>query len=378
MRIGLDVYPLSRQNLTGLGVYLNNLLRELSDLDKENEYLLYSYRDFELPFKNPLWKKRIIGGPKVISSISTLWLAWGAKKMLAEDKIDVFLGTQNFIPLGLPPSIKKVLVIHDLAIYACPQNVPASLYLPHRLIFPRSLFDAQRIVAISKSSRADLKKFFPEVDERRVSTVYYGGPDPGFNPCPKKEARDYILERFGVPDKFILSVTSLEWRKNVVGLLRAFDLFRKKFGLPYKLLIAGAERRAKASEIERLYNELNLKDSVYFLGHLNTKELNYLYNAGEGLVFPSFYEGFGLPPLEAMACATPVLASDIPVFRELFLDSVLFANPHEPTDIADNIYRLLTEEPLRTGLIQKGRERIPAFSWKETSSQMLDIFNSLR
>ncbi|MFH0738732.1 MAG: glycosyltransferase family 1 protein [Candidatus Omnitrophota bacterium] len=378
MRIGLDAYPLSRQNLTGLGVYLNNLLRELSTLDKKNEYWLYTYRDFNLSLENPLWKKRMIGAPKAINSISTLWLALGAKKMLASDKIDIFLGTQNFIPLGLPSSIKKVLVLHDLSIYVCPQNVPLSLYIPHKLIFPKSLFGAERIVAISESSRADLKKFFPTLDEKRISTVYYGGPDPRFNPCPKKEAQDYILERFGVSDRFILSVTSLEWRKNVTGLLRAFDLFRKKFGLPHKLLIAGAERRAKAREIERLYKKLGLGDCVYFLGHLDTKELNYLYNASEALVFPSFYEGFGLPPLEAMACATPVLASDIPVFKELFLDAVLFSDPYEPIDIAKNIYRLLTEENLRIELIQKGTERIKAFSWKNTARQMLDIFNSLK
>ena len=378
MRIGIDAYPLARDKLTGLGAYLNNLLRELGILDKENEYWLYACRDFELPCKNPSFKKRIITAPKGINSISTLWLAFGAKKTLPEDKIDIFLGTQNFIPLGLPPRIKKLLVIHDLTIYAYPQNVPAMLYLPHRLLFPRSLFAAEHIAVISESSRRDLKRFFPELDEGKISTVYYGGPDPGFSPCPKDEARGYISERFGISDKFILSVASLEWRKNLSGLFLAFDILKNKFGLKHKLLIAGSERRAGASEIERLYDKLGLKDSVYFLGHLDIKGLNYLYNTAEALVFPSFYEGFGLPPLEAMACATAVVASDIPVFRELFRDAALFANPYYPHDIAEKIMGLLGDDSLRQGLINKGRERVLAFSWKDTAREMLKLFEGLK
>jgi hypothetical protein len=111
MRIGIDAYPLSRDKMTGLGSYLTNLLRELEVLDKDNEYMLYACRDFKLPFKNERWKIRIIDGPKLISRISTLWLAWRANRMLSKDEVDIFVGTQNFIPPAITPSVKKVLEI---------------------------------------------------------------------------------------------------------------------------------------------------------------------------------------------------------------------------------------------------------------------------
>ena len=185
------------------------------------------------------------------------------------------------------------------------------------------------------------------------------------------------MQRFNISGRFILTVTSLEWRKNVTGLLTAFDLCRQKYKIPHKLLIAGGERRAKAKDIDRLYKKLGLEGSVYFLGHLSIKELNYLYNTAEALVFPSFYEGFGLPPLEAMACATPVVASDIPVFKEILLDAALFADPYDPMDIAEKIYQATANETLRNNLVKKGLQRVKEFSWARTAQQMLDIFNAL-
>jgi glycosyltransferase involved in cell wall biosynthesis len=378
MRIGIDAYPLSRDKLTGLGSYMTNLLQQLQALDKDNEYFLYAPREISLPFENERWQICQIKGPRPIREISTLWLLGGAKKMLAKDRIDIFVGTQNFIPPVLPAPIKKVLVIHDLCLFVCPQNVPLSLYIPHKMIFNKSLLAADRIVAISESTRSDIKKYFPQIKEDTLKTVYYGGPDPAFSPSDKKEAIRYLSQKFNISDRFILTVTSLEWRKNVTGLLAAFDLCRKKYGIPHKLLIAGGERRAKAKDIDRLYKKLGLENSVHFLGHLSIKELNYLYNTAEALVFPSFYEGFGLPPLEAMACATPVVASDIAVLREILLDAALFADPYDPIDIAEKIYRLLTEEKLRIELIRRGKERLKSFSWENTARQMIKIFDSLK
>ncbi len=374
MRIGIDAYPLSRDKFTGLGSYLHNLLGEMARLDEDNEYFLYAPREFNLPFNNGRWKIRLIKGPRPIREISTLWLLWGAKRMLTQDDIDIFWGTQNFIPANLSASIKKVLVLHDLCLFVCPQNVPLSLYIPHKMMFSKSLLAADRIVAISKSTKADVKKFFPQIKEGTLSTVYYGGPDKTFSPQDKKEAAGYISQRFNIRDSFILTVTSLEWRKNVTGLLKAFDLCRRKFGLTHKLLIAGGEKRARAQEIYRLYDKLSLGDSVRFLGHLDTKELKFLYNAADLLVFPSFYEGFGLPPLEAMACGLPAVVSDIPVFREILRDAALFANPYEPLELAKGIHEAVTDKKLRNNLVEKGLRQAKMFSWTDTARQMLEIF----
>ena len=376
MKIALDAYPLSRDKLTGLGVYMQSLTKELQALDRENEYLLYTFKDIKLPFENQRWKVRLTNA-NPLNRMSTLWLTFGAKDMAERDKVDIFVGTQSFIPPNLTGAVKKVLVLHDLCIFSCPRNVPLYLYVPQRLLFPKSISAADRIIAISEATRADIKKFFPKVDEKIIKTVYYGGPDPVFSPCAKDGAKKFVLQRFNISDRFILTVASLEWRKNLTGLLHAFELCRKKYNIRHKLLIAGGERRKGAQEIERLYKKLGLEGSAYFLGHVDKDELKSLYNAADLMAFPSFYEGFGLPPLEAMSCGTPTLVSDIPVFREVMRDASLFADPCKPEELAEKIYEALSDNTLRDRLVQKGFERVKDFSWAGAARQMLEVFRSL-
>jgi len=377
MRIGIDAYPLTRKNFTGLGTYLLNLIKELQIIDKENEYFLYGCKDFTLPFKNERWHTRLIEGPKILSQISTLWLAWGCRNTLLRDKIDIFIGTQNLIPPFLPASIKEILVMHDLCLYICPQNLGLSLYLAHRAIFPKSLLSADRIIAITDSTRADIKRFFPRIENEKIDTVYYGGPAGEFRPMDRLLAGERVAAKFRHSPSFILAVASLEWRKNITGILKAFHLCRHKHKVDTKLLIVGGERRSKVSEIYRIYNDLSLQDSVFFLGHADTDDLVSLYSAAEALIFPSFYEGFGLPPLEAMACGTPVVASDIPVFREILQDAALLVDPNDPEKISDAIYQVLTNKSMSEELRSKGLERAKFFSWKKTAQETLNVINKL-
>jgi hypothetical protein len=378
MKIGIDAYPLTREKFTGLGTYLLNLVKELEIIDTQNEYFLYGAKFFSLPFKNDRWHIRLITGPKMISRVSTLWLAWGCRKMLAQDEINVFIGTQNLIPIFLPRSIKKILVMHDLCLYICPKNLALSLYLTHKMIFARSLFSADQIIAITDSTRADIKRFFPGVENVKIDTVYYGGPAGAFKPMDKRLAQEYVAKKFNHNGKYILTVASLEWRKNVTGLLRAFGLFREKYKLDLKLLIVGGERRSGAGEIFRTYKKLSLGESVCFLGHADTNDLVHLYNAAEALIFPSFYEGFGLPPLEAMACGIPVVASDIPVFREVLQDAAMLVDANNPQKLKQAIYGVLTNGPLAQELKARGLERVKYFSWKKTAQQTLGIINKLK
>lgn len=378
MNIGIDAYPLTREKFTGLGTYLLNLLKELESIDTQNEYFLYGCKDFSLPFRNERWHTRIISGPKIISSISTLWLAWGCRKMLARDKIGVFIGTQNLVPVFLSPTIKKILVMHDLCLYICPQNLPLSLYLAHKMIFPRSVFSADRIIAITDSTRSDIKKFFPKVENSKIDTVYYGGPAEEFKPIDKRLAREHVAGKFSQSGKYILTVASLEWRKNVTGLLKAFHLYRQKYKIDSKLLIIGGERRSKVGDIYRIHRELSLEDSVFFLGHADTNDLVHLYNAAEALIFPSFYEGFGLPPLEAMACGTAVVASDIPVFREILQDAALLVDANNPEKISEGIYEVLSNKSLAQNLKTKGLERVKFFSWRKTAEETLAVINKVK
>ena len=376
MRIGIDAYPLTRERLTGLGTYLLNLIKHLEAIDVENEYFLYGCRDFQLPFKNNRWHVRLVKGPRLVRKISTFWLLFGASSMLQRDKIDVFLGTQNLIPIFLPASIKKILVINDLSVLVCPQTMPFIQYIAHRCIFKRSLFSADRIIAISHSTKDDIIKYFPHLKEEKITAVYDACSPEVFLPHKKEEINSYIKKRFSSLDKYILAVSSLEWRKNTLGLLRSYYLCWMNFNIKHKLLIAGCEKRAKTTAIERLVKELSLEDSVHFLGYVDLEELIYLYNGADVFVFPSFYEGFGLPPLEAMSCGTPVIASDIRVLREVLGDAALLVDPYNHEEMARGIDRVLTDQVLAENLRKKGLDRVKLFSWDKTAKVTRQILTN--
>jgi len=377
MRIGIDTFALTRNTMTGLGVYLSNLIKHLEPIDKDNEYFLYSGGNFTLPFTNNRWHIRPVKGMGAIKKLSTPWLVWGAREALLEDKIDVFLGTQNLVPIFSPQRTKKVLVINDLYLFVCPQTLPFMAYLVHKMIFKRSLLSAERIIAISNSTKNDIKKYFPDIEESKISLIYDGSPEGIFQQYDKRESEERVLEKLHIQNKYILAVASLEWRKNITGLLEAFHILKNRLNIEHKLLIVAGESRSYTNEIYRRHKKLGLANYAYFLKSIDREDLVYLYNGAAAFVFPSFYEGFGLPPLEAMACGTPVVASDIPVFKEVLNDAALLADPYNPEDIAQKIYTVISNEELRNNLIRKGFERIKIFSWERTASQTLNVFREI-
>lgn len=377
MRIGIDVYPLARRNITGIGIYLYNLILHLERLDKENEYFLYAPRDFKIPFKNNRWHVRLLNIPSFIANIDTWWVLVGSSILPRRDNIDIFLSTYNFAPLLLPRSIKKVLIMHDLALYVCPQTNPIALNIIFKSIFKKSLFSADEVITISNITKDAIIKYFPDFKKNKINVVYYGGAGEKLKQYDKDEARKYIFHKFNIKDKYILTVTSLEWRKNVTGLLEAFWICKRRFKIPHKLLIVIGELRTKVRQVYRIHKKLSLDEEALFLGHTDIEGLGYLYSAADAFVFPSFYEGFGLPPLEAITCGIPVIASDIPIFREILDGAALYVNPANPEDIARGIYRILTEESLREELKKKGLARAASFSWQKTVEETLKIIKKI-
>ncbi|MCX6723468.1 MAG: glycosyltransferase family 1 protein, partial [Candidatus Staskawiczbacteria bacterium] len=240
---------------------------------------------------------------------------------------------------------------------------------------PYSIKKADHIITVSNFLKTDLLKKF-NLPENKISTVYCGIND-SFYEYPKNASdMQSIKIKYALPENYILYVGLFNIRKNLVNLIKAFSLLKQKEKSPIKLVLVG-KFDGKCEDIHKLIKELDIKTEVIFLDYMNNHELPYVYSLSTLFVFPSFYEGFGLPPLEAMASRVPVIASDIPVFQETLKDAALLVNPHDPFEIFLAMNKILNEKKLRLELIEKGTARAKNFSWQEAASKTIEIYNKL-
>ncbi len=374
MRIGINAFPLTRQ-FSGTSVYLFNLLKHLEINDKKNEYFLYSPAGIRLPFEEgPRW--HILTIKDILIKSSTFWLLTKAKKQLLKDGIDLFWGTENILPLDLPGGIKKVITVFDLVWLHHPQllNIDNFFILP--LLAGRSIKKSDFILTISNQVEQDIIREFA-ISPEKISVTYLG-ISREFKPLDKAESAEFIAKKYQVSSKYILFLSNIEPKKNITNLLKAFRILKNEYNCGCQLLLAGT-KRWNAFNIFRNYKSLKLSsEEAKFLGYVDFQDLPKLYSGADMFILPSLYEGFGLPALEAMAYGTPVVVSDIPVFREILGEAALFADPHSPKDIAGTMRRVLADPALAQGLRQKGLERVELFSWEKAAKELLRVFEECK
>lgn len=263
----------------------------------------------------------------------------------------LLLNLTNSAPVWYRP---KVVVIHDIAWLRFPHAFSKKFFLWYRFLIPRVIRTSLKVITVSKFSKQELQEVF-ELPEEKIHVVYEGVSSK-FKPLEIKK------------DDFILWVGSLQPCKNLENLLRAFQILRKK-GIKTKLYLVGATN-------PKVFGKFDVKESfegVEFLGYKNDDELLSLYNRAQLFVFPSLYESFGLPALEAMACGCPVVASAMASLPEICEDSAYYVNPEEPEDIAEGMLKVLSDDQLRQSLVKKGLERVKLFSWHNTAKEILKI-----
>lgn len=237
----------------------------------------------------------------------------------------------------------------------------------HRFVLPAILKRAASIITISESSKRDIVRIY-NVPEEKV-TVTCLAADERYRPKPPGTAGEAVMQ---IPRPYILNVGTLEPRKNLDGLLRAFAIARKR-GLPHTLVIAGARGWGK-SRLAGLIRELALDDAVLFTGFVEDRDLPHLYAGAEFFVYPSLYEGFGLPPLEAMACGVPVITSNGSSLPEVTGDAALLVDPRSDGELAGAMVRMAGDAGLRQMLQAKGVERAALFSWERTAEETLAVY----
>jgi glycosyltransferase involved in cell wall biosynthesis len=265
-----------------------------------------------------------------------------------------------------------VTTVHDLSFHAHPEWHPKDRIDFFGAYFQKRILRSDVITVDSEFTRGEALRLL-DCDARRVRVVHLGCDHAMFRPA-ESEAVAYFRHRRQLPEKFVLFVGSIEPRKNIARLLEAYGALPADLRAEYPLVLAGF---AGWHNEEVMRSIARMKADVRFLGYLDVADLSLAYSAATVFAYPSLYEGFGLPPLEAMACGAPVLASDIPPLHEVCADAAHYADPLTTEALAAELRNLLQNKALREGLSAKGLARAKSFSWEKTARELLSIFQEV-
>jgi glycosyltransferase involved in cell wall biosynthesis len=291
----------------------------------------------------------------------TLWLEWRVTAYLKRKKPDLYLSTDGFMPLRT--HTPSVVVIHDLNFEHRPGDLPWLVRKYYRYFFPRFARKAARIVTVSEYSRRDIINQY-EVEEEKVDLAY-NGVNERYHPISQKRVEEVRAEYTGGAPYFIF-VGSLHPRKNITNLLKAFQLFKDEYRGNYKMVLVG-EKFFLTNSMEEQLEKMHNKQDVIFTGRLTPDQLNDVLGAAYAMTFVPFFEGFGIPIVEAMRCGIPVIASKVTSLPEIAGDAAIFVSPESPGSIRDGMIRIVKEKGLRQDLIDRGKERSEIFNWDQTA-----------
>lgn len=375
MRIGID-FTSAVQQQAGIGRYTRELVRALANLDDTNQYLLFqASRGAKEPAGSWPENFRVRSIPVTDRWLTIFWqrLRLPVPVELCTGPVDIF-HSPDFV---LPPvwRARSVLTIHDLSFLTTPETSDPNLreYLTRAV--PRAVARADHILADSMSTRNDLATYL-NTDPERI-TVVYPGVDPRFRPLRDRTIAD-VCARYDLQQPFILSVGTLQPRKNYAVLIEACTRL-DDLGLEtpdLRLVIAGGKGWLY-EEIFETVERLGVGDRVRFLGFVADEDLPALYNAAEVFAMPSLYEGFGLPVLEALACGTPVVTSNVSSLPEVAGDAALLVSPHDVAGLSQALYQALTDQELRTTLRERGLIQARQFTWQRAAETVLGIYHQL-
>ncbi|MGB9621714.1 MAG: glycosyltransferase family 4 protein [Brevinematia bacterium] len=342
MKIGIDLQILSREEKTGMGRYIEELLPRLKE-----------FKEFEwISFK-----------PKPIKGYRTIWTHTVLPFSAIIKNINLLFCPANLIPIYVPKKIKILVTVHDIRPKIFPEAYSDKVRRYYEFEYSFLFKRADRIITVSQYSKSEIEKFFPEA-KGKINVIYNGIDHSKFRylNLPRK--------------KQILFIGAIAKHKNIGNAIKAFSKIYKE--IQHKLIIVGS--RDKGLPYDEEINEILKKipeDRIEFTGKISDEEIVKLYNESELFIFPSLHEGFGLPPLEAMACGCPVLASNSSSIPEICIDAAMYFNPLDIEDIANKLIKATSNTSLLEELRQKGIERAKKFNWETTAKETIKVIKQL-
>ncbi|RLC69773.1 MAG: glycosyltransferase family 1 protein [Chloroflexi bacterium] len=385
MRIGVDYTSAVRQG-AGIGRLTRCIFQALAEIDHENEYRLFAAmgrgQSSNFPTFQPskLSNFRLKTIPLSDRELNVVWhrLRLPLPVELITGPVDVFHSPD----FTLPPvwRARAVLTVHDLSFLRVPECFTGALRRYLERVVPRSVRRADHVIADSHSTKRDLVELLGTPAGK--VTVIHSGVEPRFRPIVDRAALGPVRQRYDLPERFIISVGTLQPRKNFATLVEAFARLKSETGnwkpgaRSLKLVIAGG-RGWLYEEIFARVEALGLQGDVLFPGFVADEDLPALYNLAEAFVLPSLYEGFGLPPLEAMACGTPVVTSNVSSLPEVVGDAGLMVEPADVESLAAAIERVLEDGGLRREMVQRGLARAKEFTWERAARRLLGVYTRM-
>ncbi len=376
MKIGFDAKR-AVFNMTGLGNYSRTLIRGLATHYPNDEYFLYSPGTVENPrldFLTKLPHVRIVG-PKGLYSgpLKSLWRSLGICGDIKRDQIELFHGLSNELPFGLSRvHVAKMVTIHDLIFKRFPHYYPT---------FDRRIYDfksryacrtADIIIAVSEQTKSDIIEYYGIAPEK--VKVAYQSCDPSFSRAIAESEKSDVRSRYNLPTQFVLYVGSIEERKNLLGLVEAISLLRKSHDL---FLVAIGRGSYYLEKVRQAVNSSGMNDRIQIRADIAFADFPAIYQMAQAFVYPSHFEGFGIPVIEALWSKTPVITSRGGCFAEAAGPGSVYVSPDNSEEIASAIAKVLGDSNLRARMIGSGYSHVQKFREENTTGQVMALYRSI-
>jgi len=368
MRIGIDARPLSKQR-TGIGNYVHGLVDLLPRVAPQHDYLLYSNREIEQRPEAAIRQQidRAFG-----LCPGALWLLGRGAQLARRDAVDVYWATNAILPLRMPAGVLKVVTVYDLVWLRCPETTTRYNLLVQTMCSRKAIANADYIVVISRSTQAELTQSLGVPSEKTV--LVYPGIAEQYRPQDHAKAAEYISRKYGVPQRYLATVGIVHPRKNQQFLVRVLSILKKRGQLDCPLVVVGPVGW-KNSPLFREIRASGLTEAdIRFLGYVPDEDMPLFYAGAQVFLFPTLYEGFGLPPVEAMACGVPVISSDAPSMPEVLGDAAILLPLTSAEGFADTIVRVLEDGELCLTLRARGTQRAQSFRYEMSVKALLGTF----
>lgn len=380
MRIGIDIRNIGKKR-TGDEVVFFNLVNSLAKIDSQNSYFLFTDVANPSILRNMVVIPLEIEGKDNFQIISLkspnkfIWNIWALPKYLRKNKIDIY-HTQYITPFFVPKKTKIITTIHDISFNFFSQLIKKTDLFFLKLLMPHSLKRADKILAVSQFTRDEIIKYY-KTDPNKIEVTYNAVDDKFMASEYSAEELDKVRKKYNLPEKFILYIGTMQPRKNVAFLIEGFAKIRDRLSNT-KLVVAGKKGAHNYDNaIDKAIGENNLESEIIFPGFIEEGEKPAVFKLARTFVFPSLYEGFGIPVLEAMSQKIPVVTSNIPSLKEIAGKGAEYFEIGSLENLEEKLYNVSVKEDIRRNLINSGLERVRFFSWKKTAGKVLKIYKQV-
>ncbi len=370
MKIGIDARMLGEKQ-TGIGLYIKNLIENIAKIDKSNQYVLFLRKEQFLEFKLPAENfKKVLANSR--------WYSFSEQTKFLFNILRQKLDLMHFPSFNAPIfySGKRITTVHDLTPKYFPGHKMNSFLrrLAFWIVFKRGIFKSEKIIAVSEYTKGEILKYY-KIDPKRIEVVYEGIPNLNKN----KEfyiSNKEFFKKYKIKKPFIFYTGVWRDHKNLVGLVKAFNVLKRKYQKDLTLVLGGKEDRFYP-EVREVWQELELGSEIIRPGFIKNEEMGLFLKNAEVFVLPSFVEGFGFGPLEALSYETPVAVSDVGSLPEVLGESAIYFDPKNSDDIAEKINLILDNKNLKDELVKRGQKIIKKYSWSDCVQKTINLYQEI-